>query len=165
MSTCSNMPADGRLRRLARGAITWGPALALSAAIFWFSSRTGLGSPHLFADFWAALFGLRGAGALVPPIVQALDAAAPWIAHFTEYAALALAWHWALRNRRLSGRSTLLLAWLLTAAYALSDEFHQRFVPGRHSDWRDVATDMAGAAFALAILALIQRRRKRNGHK
>ncbi len=159
------MPADGRLRRLARGAITWGPALALSAAIFWFSSRTGLGSPHLFADFWAALFGLREAGALVPPIVQALDAAAPWIAHFTEYAALALAWHWALRNRRLSGRSTLLLAWLLTAAYALSDEFHQRFVPGRHSGWRDIATDMAGAAFALAILALIQRRRQRNGHK
>ncbi|MGB4803189.1 MAG: VanZ family protein [Anaerolineae bacterium] len=31
----------------------------------------------------------------------------------------------------------------------MSDEFHQSFVPNRHPDLFDVATDMVGAALAL----------------
>jgi VanZ like protein len=41
-------------------------------------------------------------------------------------------------------------AWLLTVMYALVDEFHQSFVPGRHPSLVDVfAFDGLGAALAL----------------
>jgi VanZ family protein len=47
-------------------------------------------------------------------------------------------------------------AWLgtgvLTALYALSDELHQHFVPGRTAALADWLTDMAGAALALMLL-------------
>ena len=34
---------------------------------------------------------------------------------------------------------------LLTWLYALSDEFHQRYVPGRSAHWRDIFFDWLGA--------------------
>lgn len=43
------------------------------------------------------------------------------------------------------------LAFLLTLAYATSDEVHQAFVPGRHSDPVDVGFDTVGAAPALFV--------------
>ena len=44
------------------------------------------------------------------------------------------------------------LAW--SAAYGLSDEWHQSFVPGRDADVFDWAADVATAAIVLALLAL-----------
>lgn len=32
-----------------------------------------------------------------------------------------------------------------TAAYAISDEWHQSFVPGRKANWYDVLIDVSGA--------------------
>jgi VanZ family protein len=66
--------------------------------------------------------------------------------HFTAYGVLALLGGWALEGTgvRHAGRWAFLLALL----YGLSDEFHQRFVPGRHPDLLDIATDAAGAAIA-----------------
>ncbi|HSL20923.1 MAG TPA: VanZ family protein [Vicinamibacterales bacterium] len=40
------------------------------------------------------------------------------------------------------------LAVALSAAYAATDEWHQSFVPGRGSEVRDVAWDVAGASAA-----------------
>ncbi len=52
----------------------------------------------------------------------------------------------------------LVVAFALTLAYALSDEFHQRFVPGRHADALDLLWDALGAALGLWAFALLQRR-------
>ncbi len=43
---------------------------------------------------------------------------------------------------------TALIALAASTAYALTDEWHQSFVPGRASEWRDVVSDAAGAAAA-----------------
>jgi VanZ family protein len=42
---------------------------------------------------------------------------------------------------------------LAAAAYSLTDEFHQLFVPGRHASIADCAIDSTGAALAV-LLAL-----------
>ena len=43
-------------------------------------------------------------------------------------------------------------ALLLASAYAVTDEFHQTFVPGRHGTPVDWAIDTAGALLGLALL-------------
>lgn len=43
---------------------------------------------------------------------------------------------------------------LFSTLYALSDEFHQLFVPGRHSDPWDVAADVTGAFVVQMILCV-----------
>jgi VanZ family protein len=54
-------------------------------------------------------------------------------------------------------RQVLLVAFLVTALYALSDEFHQSFVPGRVPDPWDLVCDGAGALVGLALWAAWQR--------
>jgi VanZ family protein len=50
--------------------------------------------------------------------------------------------------------SSILLGILLAGAYGLVDEWHQSFVPGRHSSVVDVATDAFGAAFGAFLMGL-----------
>jgi ABC-type Fe3+ transport system permease subunit len=81
-------------------------------------------------------------------------------AHFAEYAILAALLWYALRSTpALAGRAAP-LAFTLAVLYAISDEFHQSFVPGRHPDVRDVLVDAAGAL--VAVLLLHRRSLKRN---
>lgn len=78
------------------------------------------------------------------------------LAHVTEYAILG-----ALLARAVQGRLTL--AFALGVAYAITDEIHQTFVPGRAGRPLDVAIDAVGVA--LGILAWRQlARRARPAH-
>jgi VanZ family protein len=43
----------------------------------------------------------------------------------------------------------------LTFLYAVSDEFHQLFTPGRHSSPLDVAIDLLGASLGLLVASVI----------
>ena len=96
--------------------------LALMALIFWSSSQSGGG------DFpeWAHV-----------------------VAHFAEYATLAALWLWALHP--LIGGAAWPAAAAIALAYAVSDEIHQNFVPGRVSDPLDVLVDALGIGFALLL--------------
>ena len=71
------------------------------------------------------------------------------IAHFTQYAALAALWAWALAPAL--GRQALLAAAAISLLYAISDEYHQSFVPGRDADPLDVLVDACGIAVALVL--------------
>jgi VanZ family protein len=66
-----------------------------------------------------------------------------------------LAWllAWALGERR----RNLRLALVVALVYALSDEFHQAFVPGRHPDPFDLLWDAAGALIGLGLWAWLRR--------
>ena len=75
------------------------------------------------------------------------------IAHFTEYAILASLLWLALRSSPRFARHATALAFGLAALYALSDELHQSFVPGRTPDARDWLVDLAGAALAIWLLS------------
>jgi VanZ family protein len=51
-----------------------------------------------------------------------------------------------LRGLNRTGWKPVLLALVIVFLYACTDEFHQEFVPGRHSTIVDVGIDVAGAA-------------------
>lgn len=59
----------------------------------------------------------------------------------------------------------ILIPWMITAAYACTDEMHQLFVPGRSGQVSDVILDSAGAMAGLLVLGGVrffaQRRRKK----
>lgn len=66
--------------------------------------------------------------------------------HMVGFGLLALTYWYALQL----DRKRWWLALLFTVLYALSDEFHQSFVPGRHPSLVDaLVIDAAGAALAL----------------
>jgi VanZ family protein len=58
-------------------------------------------------------------------------------------------------------RHALAWSWVLTVAYAASDEFHQLFTAGRHGSPVDVAIDAVGALIALLLLVAWLRLRPR----
>ena len=75
--------------------------------------------------------------------------------HMLGYALLASTYWYALGFKKNRNWVALLLAIL----YALTDEFHQSFIPGRHPSLVDVfAFDGGGAALALLLLTLWQLR-------
>lgn len=84
-----------------------------------------------------------------------------WVAHFSEFAALAAFLWLALRRTMTLGEQTMLaIAFFGAALFATIDELHQAFVPGRTPDMRDLLVDVAGILLALAVIRWWTARRK-----
>ena len=113
----------------------WAPPLVLMGVIFFFSAQPSLNSGLGWIDHVGRKF-----------------------VHASEYALLCFLWWRALRT--VTDRvAALAPAWAIAVVYAATDEYHQRFVTGRHSTWVDVAIDAMGAAvFALLMLRVLRRR-------
>jgi VanZ family protein len=101
---------------------------------------------------WMGLIFLLSAQSQYPtPKSRILDLLIEKTAHTVEYAILAALLARALRSSRSTSRSVFALAILVAGAYALTDEFHQRFVPGRSADWVDILFDWIGAMIGAAL--------------
>lgn len=80
-------------------------------------------------------------------------------AHMAEYAVLFLLYRRALG---LSGvRLPGLCAFVMCVLYASTDEYHQRFVPGRGPAAADVMIDAAGSGLAAAWMQIKKKQRRR----
>ncbi|MCB9234991.1 MAG: VanZ family protein [Bacteroidia bacterium] len=121
------------------------PALLWMGLIFLLSNQPGSDSGQLTAKIMAFL---QEIGLDLPLVAgQYATLVLRKTAHFTEYFILFL---WV--KMALHGRSRrLLLAFLVCAAYACTDEFHQLFIPGRVGNVGDVLVDSSGAALAWAL--------------
>lgn len=75
------------------------------------------------------------------------------LGHFGEYAILG-----ALLLIALDAPTRLLPAVALASAYGVTDELHQLFVQGRHSDPVDWLVDTVGAFVGAFVLSLVWRR-------
>lgn len=73
------------------------------------------------------------------------------LAHMTEFGILYVL----VRRARPKGPG---LALAFCFLYAMSDEWHQSFVPGRSGRWLDVAIDWTGASVCAAAEAFFRRR-------
>lgn len=71
-------------------------------------------------------------------------------AHFIEYAILGLLLITSIGLEK-SGRKVMLQSWMLGIGYAMTDEFHQRFVPGRSGQISDVILDSGGVLFGIIL--------------
>lgn len=114
------IPFRGVLRSL----WIWGPLVVYCAVIFYLSSLSSVP--------WATAY---------PDYVE----------HALEYLGLSILTARALNGGLRSPLPTrvLALAFVLCLGYAILDEIHQKFVPNRFADVRDVLSDAAGAGVGL----------------
>ena len=159
----------------------WNRILSAAAVVFWmagiflFSAQTGTDSGNLSGGIVNMLLHFFFPGFDKLPLEEQLR----WLdicrllvrkgAHMAEYAVLAMLCANALRTYPLSR----LLQWIapvgICLLYAISDEIHQSFVPGRACSPWDVCIDTAGAicgviAFmTVAALIRTQKSKKQDG--
>ena len=77
------------------------------------------------------------------------DAIVHRTAHLIEFAILGWLVLRALSEGRLPDRRTFIIALIVVTVYGASDEFHQRFTPGRSSELSAVLFDAAGGLIGL----------------
>ena len=83
-------------------------------------------------------------------------------AHMTEYGILAfLLWRALSRGQGTLSRLALFAAFVISVLYAVSDEYHQTFVPGREGKLMDVGFDAAGALVALLVVGSLRKKGRR----
>ena len=76
------------------------------------------------------------------------------VGHFLGYASLAVLLWWGLARREPTAGWPFPAALVGAMAFALSDEWHQAFVPGRTPSLRDLGVDALGALCALGAVGL-----------
>jgi VanZ family protein len=89
----------------------------------------------------------------IPPLFPYADV----VFHFYEYFVFYLLVYWAASNSfkktiTSSVNKILVVALIMVTLYAISDEFHQLFVPGRQAEIKDVLIDFLGAFSAAVIV-------------
>lgn len=86
-------------------------------------------------------------------------------AHFSIFAVLGILVYNLMASYGIERRQVVFLASLVCLLYAISDEAHQLFVPGRAGRIRDVIIDFFGSFSAIGITYLIFGRHVDKSHK
>ena len=60
-----------------------------------------------------------------------------------------------------SVRSIRIISWLVGTLYAVTDEVHQYFVPGRSCELRDIGIDSCGVLAGVMIVSIVMRLKER----
>lgn len=76
-------------------------------------------------------------------------------AHLGEYAVLSMLFAYAFWDSDLPRKAKWLLPPLLSSLYAVTDEVHQYFVPGRACRPVDMAIDACGAVLGICLFAVL----------
>jgi VanZ family protein len=124
--------------------VIWGPVLVLMVLIFLFSAQPK-SAPPAYAK------GVYFSGAMPIFTAQTQETLVKKGAHMAGYGLLGALIMRALLAQGLSAREAAYFAILLAVSYALTDELHQAFVPGRHATVLDVGIDYVGAASACLL--------------
>lgn len=115
--------------RIRKFFIAWVPAIVWMGVIFVLSSQSTLPKfPRAVPDKFSEVGG-----------------------HLTEYAILAVLCRRALQMAGRTRHPTL-WAFVIAVLYGITDEWHQFYVPGRHSDPMDLLVDSIGAFLSLAVV-------------
>ena len=138
--------------------VSWLAVAGWMGVIFLMSAQTATESGGLSEEIvrWLLGFLYRGFESFSAQRQESLMEIWHWIvrkgAHFTEYAVLAMLVANALRTY---GKLRWYLPVAISAAYAVSDEVHQYFVPGRACRLLDMGIDTCGALFGTVVFSLL----------
>ena len=127
------------------------PLLIWMAIIFFMSHQNGQDSARMSGFFgqllrqWIEALG----GEYTPELRTVLSGLVRKTAHAMEYGILFILVFRLLTVYKVPAYNS---SWGFCLAHALSDEFHQSFVPGRVASWADVGIDMIGATLACLLI-------------
>ena len=109
---------------------------------------------------WCSLIFVLSAIPFLSTKLGALDYFLRKGAHLTEYAVLFLLARRAIEGSfaKISVSGFVALSVIFSVLYAVSDEFHQSFVPGRSASVSDVCIDSSGVLIGLLIYLLWSRK-------
>ena len=137
--------------------LIWIPAIIMAMLIFGFSKQDGEESTGL--SYKAAVCDKAG---IVDyndnnrdSMIESVQFPIRKAAHMTEYAVLSVLIMLALIVDGLKGTRLPVISAIIATVFAATDEFHQRFVPGRYGCLRDVLIDAAGSIIGLMIAYVI----------
>jgi VanZ family protein len=90
---------------------------------------------------------------------QKADIRLDYLIHFLEYGALAFLTYLTFSGKdfRISSRKYLIITVCLMA-FALADEFHQKIIPGRSFNSKDIISNLVGIAGGLVFCVLVFRK-------
>jgi len=151
--------------------IAWLAVILWMALIFAFSAQPSGETNHLSVSVSQMILRNKAAASLgvsgSENAVTLFNFIIRHLAHFFLFFVLGLLVTNALRGIkvRVQGRRGFLRGFMLAAvicfAYAVSDEIHQMFVPGRDPDVKDVLIDAVGAVLGIMFYRIIQNRLQR----
>lgn len=76
--------------------------------------------------------------------------------HFGAYLILAILILFMINKLHTNGYLPIFISFAICAVFAVSDEIHQRFVPGRTSAIADVLIDCTGAILGIALYTVVR---------
>lgn len=132
--------------------------------IFYLSSQTSEVSSETSGSFIETLLkffypGFDGLSVLrKEELIDSLQFAARKAAHSSVYGVLGfLSFLTFISYRRIAYSGRIAISSAVCLMWAVSDEVHQLFVPGRSCEARDVLIDFGGSLLAITVLALLSR--------
>lgn len=141
----------------------WRVTATLWMCLMWLLSTSSFRSEKSLKLMEGSMFYIFGAVAPAETVVELLNEIVRKLAHVAEYAILGAVLYFALQPSSRSSivwdRSAAIRAFGVAALFAVLDEIHQSFVPGRGPSSIDVAIDCAGVA--LGILMILHRLKAR----
>jgi len=142
--------------------------IADMALIFYFSSRTSEQSVEDSLSIAGAIMSSMNDGEEVPTVqpgprkynrkLDIIDTRLRHFSHMAEYIPMGLCIALLCMGNlkvRLKKTLSVLIALAISVLYAISDEVHQLYVPGRSFELVDIWRDFAGACIGVAIAMLI----------
>ncbi|GMK41616.1 hypothetical protein PCCS19_46730 [Paenibacillus sp. CCS19] len=114
------------------------PAILVMGAIYWLSDQPSSEMNTVFLPWFQELF----------PAMEGFD----W-GHYVAYFVLALAFDY-YGGERSDRVSVKIIIVLLCTLYGITDEYHQRFIDGRTSDYHDLLHDAIGAFAAVSLVGI-----------
>lgn len=149
--------------------VLWILVLGLSLQIFGFSGATAVDSGNTSRRISTVIFEVIKE---IFPIAPEREEDALFLcdkiirktAHFTEFMLLSIFTFMLSRSYRLKLKTSSLIAGGYGFVYAILDEVHQLFIPGRSCEVLDIFIDFSGVltGIALTVFVIFLYRRKKN---
>lgn len=121
------------------------------AVIFYLSGQVATESKHLSSGITEWLIRMLDKILWFSIDVESFHHMVRKNAHFTLYLILAIAVVNAVRRSDVYGFKGYIIALCICIFYAISDEYHQLFIPGRSGELRDVFIDGAGSILGISL--------------